>query len=96
MFTAEHLQSIFSQHCRPKIQIGIDRQEKVVPQSPHNRVAELHNLAAHAHAAADVSHDKEDHLSAHELTRKAHEHSTNVSRLVEELSAKKNTSTTGI
>ena len=23
-----------------------------MPQSPHNRLAELHNLAAHAHAAA--------------------------------------------
>ena len=63
-----------------------------MPQSPHNRIAELHNLAAHAHAAAAVSHDKGDHLSARELTRKAHEHSTNVSKLVEELSAKKATS----
>jgi hypothetical protein len=66
-----------------------------MPQSTHNRIAELHNLAAHAHTAAAVAHGKGDHLSAHELTRKAHEHSTNVSKLVEELSTKKGTSTKG-
>ena len=38
-----------------------------MPQSPHARIAEFHNLAAHAHSAAAAAHDKEDHLSAHEL-----------------------------
>ncbi len=33
-----------------------------MPQSTHNRLAELHNLAAHAHTAAAVAHGKEDHL----------------------------------
>ena len=46
-------------------------------QSPHNRVAELHNLAAHAHAAAAVALNKADRLSAHELTKQAHELSMN-------------------
>jgi len=44
-------------------------------QNPHQRAAELHNLAAHAHLAAAASHDKGDHLAAHELSQQAHEHS---------------------
>ena len=56
-----------------------------MPQSPHNPAAELHNLAAHAHAAAAVAHDKGDHLTAHELTKQAHEHSMNALKLAEEL-----------
>jgi hypothetical protein len=59
-----------------------------MPQSPHNRVAELHNLAAHAHAAAAIAHGKGDHRTAHELTQQAHEHSVNVHKLVKELAAK--------
>jgi hypothetical protein len=59
-----------------------------MPQSPHNRLAELHNLAAHAHAAAAVAHGKGDHLSAHELTKQAHEHSMNAYKLSEELASK--------
>ncbi len=47
-------------------------------QSPHDRIAELHNLASHAHAAAAVAHGKGDYLAAHELTRQAHEHSLTV------------------
>jgi hypothetical protein len=38
-------------------------------QRAHERAAELHNLAAHAHAAAAVAHGKEDHLTAHELSK---------------------------
>jgi len=56
-----------------------------MPQSPHNRVAEFHNLAAHAHAAAAVAHGKGDHLTAHELSQQAHEHSNNALKLAEEL-----------
>jgi len=59
-----------------------------MPQSPHNRLAELHNLAAHAHAAAAVAHGKGDHLTAHELTKQAQEHTRNVSKLAEELATK--------
>ena len=56
-------------------------------QRPHERAAELHNLAAHAHAAA-VAHGKEDHLTAHELSKQAHEHSMNVHKLTQELGQK--------
>jgi hypothetical protein len=54
-------------------------------QRPHERAAELHNLAAHAHMAAAVAPGKEDHLTAHELSKQAHEHSMNVHKLAEEL-----------
>ncbi len=56
-----------------------------MPQSSNTRAAELHNLAAHAHAAAAVAHGKGDHLTAHELSRQAHEQSMNALRLAEEL-----------
>jgi hypothetical protein len=59
-----------------------------MPQSTHDRVAELHNLAGHAHFAAAVAHGKGDHLTAHELSVQAHEHSTNARKLSEELAAK--------
>jgi len=55
-----------------------------MPQSPHDRIAELHNLAAHAHAAA-VAHNKADHISAHELSKQAHELSLNAHRCAEQL-----------
>lgn len=41
----------------------------------YQRVIEFHQKAAHAHAAAAASHDKGDHLTAHELSKQAHEHS---------------------
>jgi hypothetical protein len=57
-----------------------------MPQSPHDRVAELHNLAAHAHAAAAATaHGKGDHLTAHELSEQAHEHSMNAYKHAKEL-----------
>jgi uncharacterized protein Yka (UPF0111/DUF47 family) len=56
-----------------------------MPQSTHDRVAELHNLAAHAHAAAAVAYRKGDHLTAHELSKQAHEHSTNAHKHAQEL-----------
>ena len=46
-----------------------------MPQSQHNRLSELHNLAEHTHDAA--AHDKADHLTSHELTKQADEHSRN-------------------
>jgi hypothetical protein len=62
--------------------------ENKMPQSPHNRIAELHNLAAHAHSAAAVAHGKGDHLSAHDLSKQAQEHSMNAHKLSEELAKK--------
>lgn len=58
-----------------------------MPQSSHNRVAEFHNLAAHAHTAAAAAHDKGDHLTAHELSRQAHEHSMNALKLAKEIAS---------
>ena len=55
-----------------------------MPQSTHDRTAELHNLAEHAHAAAAAAHNKADHLTAHELTKKALEHTMNALRSSEE------------
>ncbi len=56
-----------------------------MPQSTHNRAAELHNLAIHAHEAAAAAHDKGDHLTAHELTKRALEHSMNAYGLSDRL-----------
>ena len=55
--------------------------------STHDRAVELHNLAAHAHIAAATAHGKGDHLTASELSRKAHEYSINAHNLSEELAA---------
>ena len=41
----------------------------------HQRAAELHDGAAHAHRVAEQSHGKEDHLTAHDRSRQALEHS---------------------
>ncbi len=59
-----------------------------MPQSTQNRVAELHNLAIHAHEAAAAAHNRGDHLTAHELTRRTLEHSINAFMLAEKLSAR--------
>jgi hypothetical protein len=58
-----------------------------MPQSTHARASELHNLAIHAHQAASVAHEKGDHLTAHELSKKALEHSMNAVALAEKLAA---------
>jgi hypothetical protein len=56
-----------------------------MPQSSHDRAAELHNLAIHAHEAAAAAHDKGDHLTANELTKRGLEHSMNAYGLSEKL-----------
>jgi hypothetical protein len=40
----------------------------------HQKAAEYHNLAAHAHLTAAAHHEKEDHLTGHEQSRQALEH----------------------
>jgi hypothetical protein len=60
----------------------------IMPQSTQNRVAELHNLAIHAHEAAAAAHNRGDHLIAHELTKRTLEHTINAFVLAEKLSAK--------
>src|SRR5271156_307431 len=67
-------------------------EESTMPQSTHDRVAELHNLAAHAHAAAATAHGKGDHLTARELSRQAHEYSANAHKHSEDVAAKIGTS----
>ena len=44
-------------------------------------------LAAHAHTVAATAHGKGNHLTAHELSKQAHEHSM-ANKLVEELGTK--------
>ncbi len=56
-----------------------------MPQSTHAQASELHNLAIHAHQAAVVAHDHGDHLTAHELSKQALEHSMNAFGLAEKL-----------
>lgn len=56
-----------------------------MPQSTHGRIAELHNQAEHAHAFAAAAHNEGDHLTAHELSKKALEYSQNAFKLSEEL-----------
>jgi hypothetical protein len=41
----------------------------------HQKAAELHNAAEHAHLVAEQHHDKQDHLSGAEHSRQTHEHS---------------------
>src|SRR5580704_3436647 len=65
-----------------------DGRRNTMPQSTHDRAAELHNLAAHAHGAAATAHGKGDHLTAHELSQRANEHSMNAHKLSQELRSK--------
>jgi hypothetical protein len=46
-----------------------------MPNNSHQRAAEFHDLAAHAHRAAAVHHGKEDHQTAHEHSKEALEYS---------------------
>ncbi|HEY2547461.1 MAG TPA: hypothetical protein VGI46_15435 [Candidatus Acidoferrum sp.] len=55
-----------------------------MPQNSHVRAAEFHELAAHAHRAAAAHHDKQDHLTARELSRQALEHATNAFKFSQE------------
>jgi hypothetical protein len=50
-------------------------EDLIMPQDWHQRAAEFHELAAHAHRVAATSHGKGDHLTGHELSRQAMEHS---------------------
>jgi hypothetical protein len=60
-------------------------EENTMPQSTHDRAAELHNLAAHAHFAAAAAHGKADHQTAHELSKQALELSLNAHKHSEQL-----------
>jgi hypothetical protein len=60
-----------------EVGVGIqwERQENTMPQTRNVRAQELHNLASQAHARAATSHEQNDHLTAHELSKQAFEHS---------------------
>ena len=57
-----------------------------MPTTHHSAAAERHLQAAHAHQAAAASHDKNDHLGAHEQSKLAFEHTREAHKLTEELS----------
>jgi hypothetical protein len=42
----------------------------------NRRAMEFHNLAVHAHQAAATRHDKGDHMTGHEYSKRAMEHSS--------------------
>jgi hypothetical protein len=44
-----------------------------MPNDSHQRAAEFHELGRHAHRAAAVRHEKADHLTGHELSKRAFE-----------------------
>jgi hypothetical protein len=46
-----------------------------MPTTHHSAAAERHLQAAHFHEAAAASHNQNDHLSAHEQSKRAHEFS---------------------
>jgi hypothetical protein len=50
----------------------------------HQRAAELHELAADAHRVAMAHHGKGDHLTGHEYSKRALEHSTKAFELTQE------------
>ena len=54
--------------------------ENDMPNTPGQRAIEFHNLAAQAHLEAAASHNKGDHLSAHEQSRRAKEHAEEAHR----------------
>jgi len=60
---------------------------KTMTLSTHDRAAELHGLAEQTHVAGVASHDKADHLTSHELSKEADEHSATKRRHDEEVAA---------
>jgi hypothetical protein len=49
----------------------------------NQKVVEMHKIAAHAHLAAAEQHGKGDHLSGHEMSKIALEHSTKAFELAQ-------------
>jgi hypothetical protein len=63
--------------------------ENDMPNTLGQRAVEFHNLAAQAHLEAAASHNKGDHLSAHEQSKLAQEHAAEAHRHTEALTQKK-------
>ena len=49
----------------------------------HQKAAEMHQIAAHAHIAAMAQHGKGDHLTGHEFSKLAMEHSVQAFELAQ-------------
>jgi len=56
-----------------------------MPQSEHSHAAEMHMRAAHAHTAAAAAQGKGDHVTAEEMSKRAHEHSSKAFKASEEI-----------
>jgi endonuclease/exonuclease/phosphatase (EEP) superfamily protein YafD len=56
-------------------------QQVLATQKAQERITELHNFAAFAHAAAAAAHERGDFYSAAELSKQAHTHSVNACQL---------------
>jgi hypothetical protein len=54
-----------------------------MPKDAHQKAAEYHDLAAHAHRVAATHHDKGDHKTGHEFSRQAMEHSAKAYELAQ-------------
>ena len=50
----------------------------------HQRAAEFHDLAAHAHRVAATHHDQKDHPTGHEVSQRAMEYATKAYRYSQE------------
>jgi hypothetical protein len=55
-----------------------------MPNGPHWRAAELHDLAAHAYRTAAVHHDKGEHITGHEHSKQAMEYATRAFQMAQE------------
>jgi hypothetical protein len=55
-----------------------------MPKDAHQKAAEYHDLAAHAHRIAATHHDKGDHMTGHEFSRQAMEHSAKAYQFAQE------------
>ena len=60
-----------------------------MPNTSGERAIEFHNLAAQAHLEAAASHNRGDHLSAHEQSKLAQEHAAEAHRRSEALAQEK-------
>ena len=55
-----------------------------MPGDNHIIAAEMHEQAAHAHRVAATHHGKEDHLTGHEISKEALDHSRRAFELAQE------------
>jgi hypothetical protein len=55
-----------------------------MPSDSHQRAAEFHDLAAHAHRVAATHYSKGDHKTGQEFSRQALEHSVKAHQLAQE------------